>query len=127
MVHSLSMAGPPPPQRFTVPLMMSLRPAESVAGEPAPDPLRVVAQNISETGVRLTTEARPQVGLHADLEFVWGEEMVSCRVRVVRHCEDGVAVTFVAPSDNFNRSVREAIADAAPAAGHGPGSIPPSD
>lgn len=98
--------------------MMCLRPHGAAPGT---EPLRMVARDLSETGVRFLTEARPALGFLGDLELVWGEEIALCQVRVVRHCEDGIAVTFLQPEPLFMRVLQEAMTGARPARTQHPG------
>ncbi|HET6345975.1 MAG TPA: PilZ domain-containing protein, partial [Myxococcota bacterium] len=91
---------PPPkaPARHDVPLFTRL--GEVPIGR---------TRNLSVTGVFLETEARPPIGSRDDLTIAWGDQVVSCVVRVVRHATDGIGLVFVDPDSAFSQAVQEIL------------------
>ncbi len=78
-------------------------------------------RDLSVSGMFLETEARPPIGAEQEIAIVWGDDTCICSVKVVRHADDGVGLTFVTPDATFMNAVREIItsADVEPIAGSG--------
>jgi hypothetical protein len=68
-------------------------------------------RNLSMTGVFLETDVRPPVGSRDDLTIAWGEGVVSCAVRVVRHAADGIGLAFEDPDSAFSQAVQEILSE----------------
>ena len=56
-------------------------------------------KDLSRSGLYVFTGARPEIGAVEDFSFSWSGKRVQCKVRVVRHSDDGIGVEFVDPSD----------------------------
>ena len=89
---------PPRAPRFEVTIFM-------VTGEEM-EPLGRT-RDLSASGAFLETSSRPTIGSEQEVGFVWGDDTVTCRARVVRHAGDGFAITFLAPDDHFLRVLQE--------------------
>jgi hypothetical protein len=68
-------------------------------------------KNLSITGIFLETHLRPDVGSQHDLWLAWGESTFSCKVRVVRHADDGIGIVFEEPDVFFAQAVEEILSD----------------
>ncbi len=68
-------------------------------------------RDVSLSGMFLATSERPPVGSVQEVSLVWGDETVSCTARVVRHAEDGIALTFVDPGEAFQHALAEIVSE----------------
>ncbi len=71
-----------------------------------------VTRDWSETGVFIETEARPPVDSVVEVSFVWGDDSVRSRARVVRHDTTGIGLDFVEPPAAFCHAVRGVMGEA---------------
>jgi hypothetical protein len=71
-----------------------------------------VTRDWSETGVFVETPSRPAIGSIIELTFVWGDDPVRSKARVVRHAKDGIGLTFVDPGPAFVFALRGILSEA---------------
>ncbi|OGQ79939.1 MAG: hypothetical protein A2289_15345 [Deltaproteobacteria bacterium RIFOXYA12_FULL_58_15] len=69
-----------------------------------------VTRDWNETGVFIETNARPAIGTIVEISFVWGDESVRSRARVIRHATDGIGLEFVEPPGEFTVTVGSILA-----------------
>jgi len=65
--------------------------------------------DVSRSGLRLVTEARPPVGEHRRISIVWGDELLGCETVVARHTDDGLALVFETPDPGFTAALDEIL------------------
>ena len=70
-------------------------------------------RDLSLTGLFLETNARPALGSVHEISLAWGDDLFTCRAKVVRHAADGVGICFVEADSLFNEAVQE-IMDVSP-------------
>ena len=68
-------------------------------------------RNLSETGIFLETDVRPAIGSQHELFLAWGSDFHSCSVRIIRHADDGIGLTFLEPDIGFKQAIAEILAD----------------
>lgn len=66
-------------------------------------------RDLSTSGIFVETEDRPALKSIIDVHMVWGDDAVSSEAKVVRHADDGVGLTFVAPGEWFVQVITEVI------------------
>ena len=68
-----------------------------------------VTRDVSRTGMYVVTEHRP--ALHGDLALycVWGDDRVACDVKVIRHGDDGVGISFIRRSDLLDYALAQLV------------------
>jgi hypothetical protein len=93
-------ANSPAPERHEIPLFIRL--GELPIGR---------TRNLSSNGIFLLTSERPPVGSVHELHLAWGTDVFSCTVRIVRHADDGIGLTFEDPDTLFKQAVNEILAD----------------
>jgi hypothetical protein len=71
------------------------------------------ARNLSGSGIFLETAVRPEIGSTRELVFIWGDDTLTCKAKIVRHAADGIGLTFVDPDAGFLRASQE-ILDSSP-------------
>jgi hypothetical protein len=71
-----------------------------------------MTRNWSLSGVFVETSARPPVDAIIEVTFVWGDDGVRTRARVVRHAPDGIGLAFVEPNAAFLHAVQGVIDEA---------------
>jgi hypothetical protein len=65
------------------------------------------SRDISTSGVFVETTDRPPIGSMHEIWFVWGDEIYATRASIVRHADDGVALTFEKPDGVFVQALKE--------------------
>lgn len=85
-----------PAVRFDAPIMIA-----------RPEAPWGIAQDLSQSGMRLKTDKTEPVGSRHDIFFIWGGQEFSCIVEVARHCDDGLAVKFIDPDDSMRVAIDE--------------------
>lgn len=73
------------------------------------------SRDLSMNGVFVETDGRPSVGDELEISIAWGDDVFSCTARVVRHAEDGIAITFLGPDTFFEQAVHEILSSSPPA------------
>jgi hypothetical protein len=90
----------PAPPRHVVPLFISL--GNTPVGR---------TRNLSATGIFVETAVRPAIGSEHELSLAWGDSTHSCNVKVVRHADDGIGVSFCTPDAFFSQAIAEILAE----------------
>ena len=67
-------------------------------------------RNVSTSGMFLETQVRPQVGSVQRLSLVWGDDIIECCARIVRHAQDGVGIAFMEADAAFRVLLGEMLA-----------------
>ncbi|MCK5689753.1 PilZ domain-containing protein [Myxococcota bacterium] len=70
-----------------------------------------LSRNISESGIFVVTQQRPDIGSLLIISFIWDIDTFTCEAKVVRHEGDGVALIFVEPDSEFLRGVNDLVSD----------------
>jgi hypothetical protein len=66
-------------------------------------------RDLSVSGMFLETDHRPSIGSEQDIAIVWGDDTCVCTVRIVRHADDGIGLSFMTPDATFMNAVQEII------------------
>jgi len=67
-------------------------------------------RDLSLSGVFLETSSRPALGELRELTLAWGEDVVECQAKVVRHDHDGIALVFIDADTFFIQAIEEIMA-----------------
>jgi hypothetical protein len=72
------------------------------------------ARDLSITGLFLETETRPAIGSTREVVFIWGDDTLSCKAKIVRHAANGVGLEFIDPDALFLQAVKEILETSPP-------------
>jgi len=67
--------------------------------------------NMSRSGMLLKTDEQPPVGTTHAINLVWGGDTYECEVRVARHADGAMGVSFIDPPPGFVAVVNELLGD----------------